>query len=37
MYFNIFAWDGVGLARNVGFVAVQLLLLLFIVFVTDQD
>lgn len=22
MYFNIFAWDGVGLARNVGFVAV---------------
>lgn len=33
----MFAWDGVGLARNVGFVAVQLLLLLFIVFVTDQD
>lgn len=22
MYFNMFAWDGVGLVRNVGFVAV---------------
>lgn len=33
MYFNMFAWDGVGLARNVGFVAVADV----IVFVTDQD
>lgn len=33
MYFNMFAWDGVGLARNVGFVAVAVV----IVYVTDQD
>lgn len=26
MYFNIFAWDGVGLARNVGFVAVAVVI-----------
>lgn len=26
MYFNMFAWDGVGLARNVGFVAVAVVI-----------
>lgn len=29
MYFNIFAWDGVGLARNVGFVAVAVVIVCF--------